>query len=393
MSFGAATLARLAPGGSPIPLRALRRVFAGGDAERELREGLASRLGGAHVTLHASGREAMRVALRALAEHSGRREVVVPAYVCFSVPAAAVAAGLSVRLVDVDESGQLDAASLARLPLESAAAVVVANLFGLAEPVRDVLAIARSAGIAVVDDAAQALGASSDEGPAGARGEVGVLSFGRAKPLSALGGGALAWTSPPPAPIESLPVRADRLGAAARALAYDAARWPPLFGLLARVPQLGIGETVYEPDFARGPISGPALLLARALLSDLAECGRERNAVAIELANALLRNTAHRPLLAAPGTTAVHPRLGVLAPSADLREAALFALRSLGASRFYPTTLARIDPLRPHLVGSTDCPGAEFLASRLFTLPTHAEVRARIDAIVDRLREGERRGE
>src|SRR6188474_3299662 len=111
------TLGRLAPGGSPIPLRALRRVFAGGDAERELCAGIADRLGAARTTLHASGREAMRVAFRALAERSGRREVVVPAYVCFSVPAAAVAAGLSVRLVDVDESGKLDAERLARLPL------------------------------------------------------------------------------------------------------------------------------------------------------------------------------------------------------------------------------------------------------------------------------------
>ena len=221
------------------------------------------------MTLHASGREAMRVAFRALAERSGRREVALPAYVCFSVPAAAVAAGLSVRLVDVDESGRLDAESLARLPLENVAAVVVANLFGLAEPVRDVLAIAQSAGVAVVDDAAQALGARSAEGPAGARGEVGVLSFGRAKPLSALGGGALAWTSAPPARARACPVAAHPLGAAVRALAYDAARWPPLLGLLARIPALGIGETVYDPDFAQGAISGPALSLARALLPEL----------------------------------------------------------------------------------------------------------------------------
>src|SRR5262249_38429116 len=96
MSTRASGLARLAPGGSPIPLRALRRLFARGDAEGELRDGLAKLLGVAHVTLHGSGREAMRVAFRALAERSGRCEVALPAYVCFSVPAAAVAAGLSV---------------------------------------------------------------------------------------------------------------------------------------------------------------------------------------------------------------------------------------------------------------------------------------------------------
>jgi len=388
MRSGAAALGRLAPGGSPIRLRALRRVFAGGDAERDLRGGLSDRLGGAHVTLHASGREAMRVAFRALAERSGRREVALPAYVCFSVPASAVAAGLSVRLVDVDESGRLDAGSLARTPLDNVAAIVVANLFGLAEPIRDVLAIARSAGAAVIDDAAQALGARSAEGSAGARGEIGVLSFGRAKPLSALGGGALAWKSGPPAAVDPAPT-GEPLGAAVRALAYDAARWPPLLGLLTRIPALGIGETVYDPDFARGAIPGPALCLARALLPELdAEC-RERTAVALELAEALRSDTSYRPLVAASGAIAVHPRLGLVAPSAEAREAALTALQPLGASRLYPTSLARIDALRPHLAAEPDCPVADGLAARLFTLPTHAAVRPQIGAIAQRLREAE----
>lgn len=387
MSSGAPALGRLAPGGSPIPLRALRRLFSGGDAERELCTGLADRLGAGQVTLHASGREAMRVAFRALAERSGRREVAVPAYVCFSVPAAAVAAGLSVRLVDVDDSGRLDAESLARLPLESVAAVVVANLFGLAEPVREVISIARGAGVAVVDDAAQSLGAYSPEGPAGGRGEIGVLSFGRAKPLSALGGGALVWSSTPAdeTPRERTPARP--LMAALRALAYDAARWPPLLGALSGIPALGIGETVYDPQFAQGAIPGPALCLARALLPDLADSSRERAAVALELAEALCSSTPYRPLVAAPGVTAAYPRLGVMAPSGEARAAALSALRPLGASPLYPSTLARIDKLQPHLIGETACPGAELLASRLFTLPTHDAIRARIGAIADRLRE------
>src|SRR5207245_2088561 len=74
MSARASGLGRLAPGGSPISGRALRRVFSADDAERELCEDLADRLGAVGVTLHASGREALRVALRALADRSGRRE-------------------------------------------------------------------------------------------------------------------------------------------------------------------------------------------------------------------------------------------------------------------------------------------------------------------------------
>jgi perosamine synthetase len=386
MRPGASALPRLAPGGSPISLRAVGRVFSAGDAQRELCAGLANLVGARSVTLHASGREALRVAFAALAAASGRREVVVPGYVCFSVPAAAVAAGLSVRLVDVDDAGRVDPDHLARLPLENAAAVVVANLFGLADPVGDVVALARGAGAALVDDAAQALGARSPEGAAGARGAVGVLSFGRGKPLSALGGGALAWAADPPAAVEASAVRGAPPAAALRALAYNAARWPLVLGVLARIPALGIGETVYDPGFARGAIDGPALSLARALLPELTASSEARAAVARELALALRSDTAHRPLVAAPGSTAVHPRLGVVAPSAAARDAALAALRSLGASPMYPTSLAQVAALAPHLVGGRDVPGAEAFASRIFTLPTHAAVRAKISALVARLR-------
>ena len=143
------------------------------------------------VALLASGREALRVAFEELARRSGRREVLVPAYTCYSVPAAAAAAGLRVRLVDVDSGGQLDPEALGRLPLERAAALVVCNLFGIAEPLGAVRELTAEAGIAIIDDAAQALGASGPDGPAGGRGDAGVLSFARGKPLSALGGGAL----------------------------------------------------------------------------------------------------------------------------------------------------------------------------------------------------------
>ena len=77
----------------------------------------------------------MRRAFLEASARTGRTEVVLPAYACFSIAAAAAAARMRIRLVDVDERGQIDAGSLARLPLERAAAVVVCNLFGIAEPI------------------------------------------------------------------------------------------------------------------------------------------------------------------------------------------------------------------------------------------------------------------
>jgi dTDP-4-amino-4,6-dideoxygalactose transaminase len=344
-----------------------------------LREDLSRRLDGRPVSLHASGREALRVGLRACAEHSDRNEVVLPAYVCFSVPAAVVAAGLRVRLVDVDDRGRIDSAALSGVPLERAVALVVGNLFGIPEAVAPLVASCSASGVALVDDAAQALGSHSHEGPVGARGELGVLSFGRGKPLSALGGGALVWPldSRPEIVAEPAPRALRRGSALLRAAAWNAALQPMSFRLLAAIPALGIGETHFDPGFTRGGIDGGAACLAAAQLPGLAEQARARVERALRLAEQLQRSTRFQPLLAQAGAFAVYPRLGVLAPAASARNRALAALRDEGATAFYPASLADLPALAPHLVEPADCPGARLFAARLLTLPTHAGLAGR----------------
>ena len=96
------TLGWLPSAGLPITPRQLLRVANEDDPARRLREGLADRLGVERVSLRASGRDALRTVLASASSHTGRDEIVIAAYTCFSVPAAAVACGLRVRIVDVD---------------------------------------------------------------------------------------------------------------------------------------------------------------------------------------------------------------------------------------------------------------------------------------------------
>jgi dTDP-4-amino-4,6-dideoxygalactose transaminase len=376
--MSASSFTRVPPGGSAIPLRSCLALLRSGDPATSLRAGLGCLLGGAGITLHASGREALRVALTFLAMQSARRELVVPAYACYSIPAAAVAAGLRVRLVDVTPEGQLDPEQLARTPLDAAAAVLVCNLFGLAEAIGPLREVVRSAGAALLDDAAQALGARSEDGPVGARGDVGVLSFGRGKPLSALGGGAVVWPRGIPGSLVDqghAPPR--RVRALLRAFAYDVARQPWIFRALAAIPILRIGETLYDPDFTHGPLDGASLCLAANLLPRLVEENRAREERALGLAAQIRARSAFRPLVAKGADRGVHPRLAVLAPSRGARDAALAALSGLGAARFYPAPLTDVPALRPHLVGDAACPGARDFAARVLTLPSHAGLDAR----------------
>jgi dTDP-4-amino-4,6-dideoxygalactose transaminase len=151
-----------------------------------------------------------------------------------------------------------------------------------------------------------------------------------------------------------------------------------VFRLLSAVPALGIGETRFDPGFRRGGIDGASLCLAAALLPRLELEVRARAERAERLARGLGEETRFAPLLPPPGSSGAFPRLGVLAPSERMRDAALAELRPFGATRLYPSPLDRIEALRPHLEAEARFPGASEFSARLLTLPAH-----------DRLREAE----
>lgn len=364
---------RVPPAGDPIAWaclgRALARDSAAARAER-LGAALAPLLPGARLQLHASGREALRALLAWLAGRSGRDEVLLPAYTCFSVASAAVAAGLRVRLVDVDDRGALDAEDLAAQPLDRAAAVLVSNLYGVPEPIEAVRRLAAAAGVAVIDDAAQSLGAADAGGHVGTRGDFGLLSFGRGKPLSALGGGALVLVGDDAPPAPPLPTP-DPLRVALRGLAWNAALRPLVFRAASALPRLHVGETRFDPSFARGGIPGAALALADALAPDLGAACEARQRRGAALARELGSDPRYRPITAAPDAHAVHPRLAVRATDRRLRDRALRAARDLGASPSYPTALDAVEALASARPDSRKLRRARALAERIFTLPTH----------------------
>jgi dTDP-4-amino-4,6-dideoxygalactose transaminase len=70
-------------------------------------------------------------------------------------------------------------------------AVVVSHLHGGLVPMSEVMQLCQERGIGVVEDAAQAIGATVEGRPAGAWGDVGTFSFGGSKLVTAGRGGAL----------------------------------------------------------------------------------------------------------------------------------------------------------------------------------------------------------
>jgi perosamine synthetase len=162
-----------------------------GPRTREFEEAFALRHGVPHAIAVSSGTSALEIIFRSLGVEG--REVVIPTNTFFATAAAAIHAGGLPRLADVS------AATLALSPetLEAAlspatAAVVLVHIGGFVTPDVDAIrAICDRHGVALVEDAAHAHGASFDGRPAGSFGHAAAFSFYPTKVMTSGEGGMI----------------------------------------------------------------------------------------------------------------------------------------------------------------------------------------------------------
>lgn len=166
-----------------------------GPRHGELERALATLVGARHALGVASGTDALELALRATVP-AGRDVVVTTANCGGYTTTAARRAGFTVRYSDVDPStALLDPADLPRVLDERVGAVVVTHLYGGVADVAAVREAAATVGAAVVEDCAQAIGATGVEGPVGGLADAATFSFYPTKNLGALGDGGAVTTS------------------------------------------------------------------------------------------------------------------------------------------------------------------------------------------------------
>ncbi len=154
---------------------------------------LAQASGAEHAVGLASGTDALIIALRCLGVGAGD-EVIVPAMTAFPTAAAVFEVGARPVLVDVEpERPMLDLSATLAAITPSTRAVILVHLYGRTGDTRAFVDALAPRGIAVIEDCAQAQGATLVSGePVGTVGVVGALSFYPTKNLGALGdGGAL----------------------------------------------------------------------------------------------------------------------------------------------------------------------------------------------------------
>lgn len=374
----------LPPAAAPIYLMDLVNGFRGlcrGDKELErftdeLREQFRVR----HCFMVSSGTAALTLILKALKElNPGRHEVAIPAYTCYSVPAAVLRAGLSLRLCDMDiKTLGFASDGLATLVKKSKPLCLVpTHLYGVPCPLEPVQSLAWLDGTLLVEDAAQAMGAAVDGQMLGCRGDVGFYSLGRGKALSTVDGGIIVTNRDDIArqlrkqAAGKGSSMAGTVGLAMKALALHFLQRPSFFWLPRAIPLLGLGKTVYDPAFPLYGFSPFQAGLGRTWRAKLQAFRRARRAL-IDRWQELAQGSRHFKTLLVAYESMDVIRFPLCVEDTGLRDRILLEAdrAGLGIMPGYPTAVNGIAAIAERFAGER-YPVAEQLARELVTLPVH----------------------
>jgi dTDP-4-amino-4,6-dideoxygalactose transaminase len=166
-----------------------------GESTRAFERDFAAWTGAAHGLGVASGTDAIALSLRALGVGRGD-EVVTVSHTAVATVAAIEAAGATAVLADIDpRTYTMSAAAAAELIGPRTKVILPVHLYGHPADLSPLQELARANALALVEDCAQAHGATYGGRRVGGFGDIGCFSFYPTKNLGAIGDGGMAVTS------------------------------------------------------------------------------------------------------------------------------------------------------------------------------------------------------
>jgi dTDP-4-amino-4,6-dideoxygalactose transaminase len=172
--------------------------FILGPAVERLETEIAERVGSRNAIGCASGTDALLLALKALELEPGD-EVILPAFTFFATAGAVWNAGLKPVFCDIDPvTFNATAETMDAVRTPRARAIIPVHLFGQMADMAPIIELAGRHGLAVIEDAAQAIGAAQQndgvDRQGGSVGTAGAFSFFPSKNLGGFGDGGMVTT-------------------------------------------------------------------------------------------------------------------------------------------------------------------------------------------------------
>jgi dTDP-4-amino-4,6-dideoxygalactose transaminase len=317
----------------------------------------AAYLGVSHAVAVASGTDAIHVGLRAAGIGAGD-EVITPSHTAVATVAAIELSGATPVFADIDpQYFTLDPRAVERSITDKTRAIVVVHIYGQSADLSAILSMAERRNLVVVEDCAQAHGATWQERRLGSVGRFGCFSFYPTKNLGAIGDGGLVSTSD-----AKLAARCREL----REYGWNDRRESTIAGLNSRLDELQAA-------------------ILRVKLVHLDRDNALRAGIAERYDTALARTSLRAPARR-PGSSHVFHQYVVRSTARDDVLAAL-AKRGVAAGIHYPLPVHLMQGYRGRIRGSESLPETERAAREVLSLPMFPElddeeVRTVIDAVL-----------
>jgi dTDP-4-amino-4,6-dideoxygalactose transaminase len=303
-------------------------------------------------------------------------EVILPAYGCPDLVSAVLHAGARPVLVDlVPDRPWMDLEQVSACINPATVAIIAVSLLGIPERMDGLGTLARESSVLLIEDSAQSFPQDGDM--SFWSGDLVVLSFGRGKPVSLLGGGAVLYRDSRLGSL--LPDAAAQGGNSVvafrtQAILYNLMLSPRLYWVPQGLPFLNLGETRYHTLDRIQAMDEPRIGLLPANI----EAYRRRSDRARETMAGLVERgamgTALIDLPAACGTPQPRRllRYPLLIERAERgRVYAELMRRGLGASIMYQVILPEVVGLEALFADAGEFPVARSFAARLLTLPLY----------------------
>jgi dTDP-4-amino-4,6-dideoxygalactose transaminase len=171
------------------------QLFALGPAVEEFERRIAAYCGCKYAIGVSSGTDALLVSLMALGIGPGD-EVITSPFSFFSTAGSIARLGAKPVFADIDpDSYNIDPDSIRQKITTKTRAIIPVHMFGQVAQMKPIMEIARCHNLTIIEDAAQAMGATQDGTKCGNFGDCGCFSFYPTKNLSGFGDGGLVTTN------------------------------------------------------------------------------------------------------------------------------------------------------------------------------------------------------